>query len=148
MLSGLSLQLPETIRHPAHRAATKAAALALRDRGDHRGSLDRKSGHYASIALGPGAIQEKGRGMSETKPPTIAALARVSRGASYLEEDLASGRYVLEGEDLHCGDCFLVKTIEGKWIGTRIEHCSDGWYLVGIPGATRDLNLIEARRYP
>lgn len=59
-----------------------------------------------------------------------------------------SGRYVLEGQELHCGDCFQVR-IDGKWLDVRIELAGkDHWYLVGHGSAGwPTLNGLEARRY-
>lgn len=49
-------------------------------------------------------------------------------------------RYELDGEGLHCGDCFEVLVVNGlsgkpEWIDTRIEYNNNhGWYLIGIVG--------------
>jgi hypothetical protein len=37
------------------------------------------------------------------------------------------GRWVLDGWELHCGDCFEVR-VGDKWVPTRMEHGA-GWYL-------------------
>lgn len=55
-----------------------------------------------------------------------------------------SGRYVLDGWELHCGDCLEV-FIDGKWQATRIEHGED-WLLVGTQnGNIHVLDGLEAR---
>jgi hypothetical protein len=43
------------------------------------------------------------------------------------------GRYVLDGWELHCGDCFEV-LLGQTWQAVRIEMAQD-WYLQG-PGVT------------
>lgn len=44
---------------------------------------------------------------------------------NFTDERWAIGPY-----DLHCGDCF--ELFDGyKWVPLRIEHNSNGWYLVG-----------------
>ena len=53
-----------------------------------------------------------------------------------------SGRMVLDGWELHCGDVFQVK-IDGQWRDTRIEH-SDDWYLTGVSSEV-ELEGLEAR---
>lgn len=58
-----------------------------------------------------------------------------------------SDRYVLEGQELHCGDCFQVR-INGNWIDVRIELAGkDHWFLVGLDNTSVTLNGLEARRY-
>jgi hypothetical protein len=47
--------------------------------------------------------------------------------------DVVTGRYVLEGRDLHCGDCFEV-LVCAEWRHVRIELSGDVWYLVGMAG--------------
>jgi len=61
-----------------------------------------------------------------------------------LHFDGDSGRYVLAGRDLHCGDCFQILR-DGRWIDVRIEHDSNGWYLVGNEGGM--IAGTEARFY-
>jgi hypothetical protein len=65
---------------------------------------------------------------------------------SFLVENHESGRRSLNGHDLHCGDCFQIKTMEGI-IEVRIEHNSNGWYLVGIAHPL-DLDNRMARFHP
>jgi hypothetical protein len=67
---------------------------------------------------------------------------------SYCLFDGSSGRYVLEGRDLHCGDCFQILTREG-WRDVRIEMSGQRWYLVGVGnGNSTEPGAYEARRYP
>lgn len=54
--------------------------------------------------------------------------------------DPTSDRYVIDGEELHCGDVLKVLVVNGlsgkeEWIETRIElDANDEWYLVGLVG--------------
>jgi len=66
----------------------------------------------------------------------------------YLKYDGMSGRWTLEGRELHCGECFEAR-LDGKWVGTRIEY-SHGWYLVGLPenSVKRSLGDYLVRAYP
>jgi hypothetical protein len=43
------------------------------------------------------------------------------------------GRLAIGEHDLHCGDCFQIRTAEDCWHEVRIEHSKDGWYLIGLP---------------
>ena len=50
-----------------------------------------------------------------------------------------SGRYEIDGQELHCGDGLKVLVVNGlsgeeEWIETRIELNDAGWYLVGLVG--------------
>ena len=45
--------------------------------------------------------------------------------------DPSTGRYEIDGDELHCGDVFQV-LIGESWINTRIELSNDEWYLVGL----------------
>ena len=45
--------------------------------------------------------------------------------------DPSSGRYEIDGEELHCGDVLQV-LIGDSWVDTRIEIANDAWYLVGL----------------
>ena len=61
--------------------------------------------------------------------------------------DGESGRYVLQGKELHCGDCFQIR-IGDAWHDVRIEMSSDRWYLYGVPaGHTTEPDAYEARLY-
>jgi hypothetical protein len=62
-----------------------------------------------------------------------------------LRFDGPSGRYCLGEHALHCGTCIQV-LLCGKWLHTRIEHGSNGWYLVGIQHVS--LDGLEARFEP
>jgi hypothetical protein len=55
-----------------------------------------------------------------------------------------TGRYELDGWELHCGDAFQVHSGE-KWIDTRIEMVGNDWYLVGLNTSTID--GLEARSH-
>jgi hypothetical protein len=60
-------------------------------------------------------------------------------------------RFVLDGRELHCGDCFQVK-VNGEWHDARIELFGDpgnmaAWYLV-VDGGASQLDGLEARREP
>ena len=67
--------------------------------------------------------------------------------------DSSIGRYVLQGKELHCGDCFQVRdnnyfTPDGPWLDVRIEMSGGKWYLVGVPtGCTTEPDYYEARLY-
>lgn len=67
--------------------------------------------------------------------------------------DSASGRYVLQGRELHCGDCFQVRFIQpdgtdGPWFDVRIEMTGRRWYLIGLPpGKSSQPDAYEARLY-
>lgn len=61
--------------------------------------------------------------------------------------DGQSGRYVLQGKELHCGDCFQVMT-DGFWLDVRIEMSGNRWYLYGVPpGHSTEPDAYEARLY-
>ena len=45
--------------------------------------------------------------------------------------DPSSGRYEIDGEELHCGNVLQV-LIGDSWVDTRIEIANDDWYLVGL----------------
>jgi hypothetical protein len=47
-----------------------------------------------------------------------------------------------DDHEFHCGECFEIE-ISGRWHQVRIEHCSSGWYLIGLP--THFVN--SAQRY-
>ena len=67
------------------------------------------------------------------------------RNKQVLTFDPDSGRYVLGGRELHCGDCFQVR-VNGEWVDTRIELSGGSdWYLYHLPGL--DLDRLEARHY-
>ena len=67
------------------------------------------------------------------------------RNEQVLNFDPDSSRYVLDGRDLHCGDCFQVR-LDQAWVDTRIELSGrDGWYLYGLPGLL--LDGLQARHY-
>lgn len=51
--------------------------------------------------------------------------------ASNLIFDESSGRWTVEGHELHSGDCFQI-VWNGEWIWTRIEH-SDGKWILELP---------------
>ena len=59
-----------------------------------------------------------------------------------------SKRYVLDGWELHCGDCFQAKTLGGQWMDVRIEMSAQCWYVVGIPSRGCSLDRLIVRRYP
>lgn len=70
--------------------------------------------------------------------------------------DSNSGRYVLQGKELHCGDCFQIR-ISGNpdvpssctWLDVRIEMSGRQWYLWGVPkGHTTEPDAYQARLYP
>ena len=65
----------------------------------------------------------------------------------FLHEDKNTKRYVLNGQPLHCGDCFDVE-INGTWVPTRIESyfASDVWYLVGTGFEGNNLEGLHVRR--
>lgn len=59
----------------------------------------------------------------------------------YCWYDEGSHRFVLQGKELHCGDCFQVRIGE-TWHDVRIEMSGPwdkigSWYLVGVPGGHR-----------
>lgn len=54
-----------------------------------------------------------------------------------------NGRYQLNGQEFHCGDCLEVKVYNDlwercEWVTTRIEHNGKKWYLVGCSGVKID----------
>jgi hypothetical protein len=58
-----------------------------------------------------------------------------------------SGRYRLQGKELHCGDCFQIR-IGDVWHDVRIEMSGDRWYLHGVPaGRSTEPDAYEARLY-
>ena len=63
----------------------------------------------------------------------------MSKVVAQIRYDELSDRMVLDGRDLHCGDCFEVLVCNGlngsrpEWIETRIEYGED-WFLVGLSG--------------
>jgi len=64
--------------------------------------------------------------------------------------DRTSGRWVIDGRDIHCGDCFQVRRDDGPWHDVRAEHSNYcGWYLIGLPpkSDTGNFDLYEARWY-
>lgn len=69
-----------------------------------------------------------------------------------------SGRWEIDGVEIHCGDCFQVRKIErsgsaSQWYDVRAEYdhdCGGGyWYLVGLPNGwnRRCWDIYEAKRY-
>jgi Domain of unknown function (DUF5348) len=68
--------------------------------------------------------------------------------------DGQSGRYVLQGKELHCGDCFQVRRNnypqeDGPWLDVRIEMSGGKWYLYRVPaGHSQEPDAYEARLYP
>jgi hypothetical protein len=71
--------------------------------------------------------------------------------------DRESGRYVLQGKELHCGDCFQVRVnsvngvigADGPWLDVRIEMSGRKWYIYGVPaGHSTEPDAYEARLYP
>lgn len=53
--------------------------------------------------------------------------------------DPSTGRYEIDGQELHCGDVLKVLVVNGlsgkeEWIETRIELNDAGWYLTGLVG--------------
>ena len=61
--------------------------------------------------------------------------------------DGSSGRYVLQGKELHCGDTFQI-LIAGAWHDVRIEYSSNRWCLYGVPaGHSSAPDAYEARLY-
>lgn len=72
----------------------------------------------------------------------------------YIWFDSSSGRYVLQGKELHCGDCFQVRVnghpgADGPWLDVRIEMSDRKWYLYGVPpGYSTEPDYYEARLYP
>jgi hypothetical protein len=56
-----------------------------------------------------------------------------------------SGRYVLDGWELHCGDTFQV-LLDAEWVSTRIEYGTD-WVLVGVRAADLEIEGLEARSH-
>jgi hypothetical protein len=64
--------------------------------------------------------------------------------------DQDSGRWVIAGREVHCGDCFQVRREYGPWLDVRAEMSgADGWYLHSLPlnMNARDWDLYEARWY-
>jgi hypothetical protein len=67
--------------------------------------------------------------------------------------DGQSGRYVLQGKELHCGDRFQVRRNnypqeDGRWLDVRIEMSGGKWYLYGVPaGHSQEPDAYEARLY-
>jgi hypothetical protein len=62
----------------------------------------------------------------------------------------ASGRWSLDGQELHCGDCFQVRiSANHPWLDVRIEFGLGAYYLVGIPPqyAKWSPSDFQARRY-
>ena len=52
--------------------------------------------------------------------------------------DPTSERFVIDGQELHCGDVIQVM-IGQTWVETRIElDANDEWYLVGLKGIQID----------
>lgn len=49
-----------------------------------------------------------------------------------------------EHDGFHCGEGLQVK-VDGKWVDTRIEMDSNGWYLVGTPYHGDALEYVSAR---
>lgn len=68
---------------------------------------------------------------------------RRHQGALWFDGSI--GRYVFDGWELHCGDCFEV-CVYGHWQATRIEMSGFGWYLVGVSHNVR-LTGLEARSH-
>ena len=61
--------------------------------------------------------------------------------------DSAIGRWILQGKELHCGDCFQIQ-FGGNWIDVRIEMADSRFYLVGVPrGYSKEPDAYEARLY-
>ncbi|MDE2100718.1 MAG: DUF5348 domain-containing protein [Patescibacteria group bacterium] len=88
---------------------------------------------------------QKYRGVESVPPPPK---------RHYCWFDDLSGRFVLQGKELHCGDCFQIK-IGPAWHDVRIEHGGSSpnpigkWYLVGVPdGYYTAPDAFEARLYP
>jgi Domain of unknown function (DUF5348) len=66
------------------------------------------------------------------------------RRYGHLWRDQDSGRFVLDGWELHCGNVFEV-LVDGAWHEVRIEH-GDDWLLVGLPpGNSVEMEGLEAR---
>jgi hypothetical protein len=67
--------------------------------------------------------------------------------------DSSTGRFVLQGKELHCGDCFQVRknnypAPDGPWLDVRIEMSGQRWYLYGVPaGHSTEPDAYEARLY-
>lgn len=59
--------------------------------------------------------------------------------ATGLRYDLATGRWLLAGRDLHCGDGLEVQ-VGGHWLPCRVEHDDrKGWVLYADSNAVRIL---------
>lgn len=73
--------------------------------------------------------------------------------------DASCGRWIIDGREVHCGDCFQLRLTsqvettsrsqrnDGPWHDVRAELSQAGWYLIGLPAGanTRDWDLYEAR---
>jgi len=64
-----------------------------------------------------------------------------------LRFDYSSERYAIGDHPLHCGECLQIKGTDSQWHHVRIEHCSHGWYFIGLTGAIQDFEGCEVRRY-
>ena len=60
-----------------------------------------------------------------------------------LEFDPGSNRWEIGDRELHCGDCFHIYDGNGEHpMPVRIEHASDGWYLITPYGLCRVSNRL------
>jgi hypothetical protein len=76
----------------------------------------------------------------------VLAVKKANRDYCWL--DTESGRYVLQGKELHCGDCFQV-CIDEMWYDVRIEMAMRKWVVIGVPaGRSSEPDAYPARLYP
>ena len=82
----------------------------------------------------------------EAEAREVLAIKKTSRDYCWL--DTESGRYVIQGKELHCGDCFQT-CIDEIWYDVRIEMAGRRWVLIGIPaGRSQTPDAYPARLYP
>lgn len=57
-------------------------------------------------------------------------------------------RCTLDGQELHCGDCFRLVIDDATKLDVRLERTSNDWYLIGAkPAAAYAWDGTPAERY-
>ena len=66
----------------------------------------------------------------------------------HLRRSHDSGRFILDGWELHCGDTFEL-LIADKWCPVRMEIGGGDWFLVGLPVGVdiHEIEGLEARSH-
>lgn len=76
----------------------------------------------------------------------VLAIKKADQNYCWLDGE--SGRFVLQGKELHCGNCFQV-CIDEIWYDVRIEMAGRRWFLIGVPpGRSQSPDDYPARLYP